>query len=296
MLALRLYYFIGKKSRRSIVILHLLSNTNTYTHTLHLHAHVLRPLWVCTATRSVFVREGKAITHLMPNDAKLVDSEDEEDGVIDSSGEEKENGKEKEEEENNRSGKPPPESPKRGGWGDVSGNTKRSTASSDEDDSKRSSGGGGDRAPQKKKATKLKKGRRRSRDRGGSNNHRFDEEGSDEDGILHIPTLEEEDEDEETEQLPTVADAPKMLSLRIKSMSELNDMIQHSIRTASEGGADLGMLTKMLAPKSSLEEEDVEWDFGSLLQEVAHEINIDEEAKRKAKTDDDEPNGSGPLF
>ena len=66
-----------------------------------------------------------------------------------------------------------------------------------------------------------------------------------------IPTLEEEGE-EEVDQMPIVAPAPKILTLNIKSIQELDRDIKYSLPTASEGGIDLSALTQILAPQSSV--------------------------------------------
>lgn len=66
-----------------------------------------------------------------------------------------------------------------------------------------------------------------------------------------IPTLEEEGE-EEVDQMPVVAPAPKILTLNIKSIQELDRDIKYSLPTASEGGIDLSALTQVLAPQSSV--------------------------------------------
>ena len=66
-----------------------------------------------------------------------------------------------------------------------------------------------------------------------------------------IPTLEEEGE-EEVDQMPIVAPAPKILTLNIKTIQELDSDIKYSLPTASEGGIDLSALTQILAPQSSV--------------------------------------------
>ena len=114
-----------------------------------------------------------------------------------------------------------------------------------------------------------------------------------------IPTLEEEGE-EEVDQMPIVAPAPKILTLNIKTIQELDSDIKYSLPTASEGGIDLSALTQILAPQSSvcvslfpvlsdnkhtphtrqLKEDDKEWKFENLLQDVAQDMNKELEAAR----------------
>jgi len=97
---------------------------------------------------------------------------------------------------------------------------------------------------------------------------------NDESSIPVIPVLEEE---EEEEQMSTVAEAPKIRNLRVSSLSELDQDIKYSLPTATEGGIDLSLLTQTLAPQTSLMEEDVEWNFDELLQEVAQEVVADDD-------------------
>ena len=81
--------------------------------------------------------------------------------------------------------------------------------------------------------------------------NKSNDESSEEEPIMLIPTLEEEGE-EEVDQMPIVAPAPKILTLNIKSIQELDRDIKYSLPTASEGGIDLSALTQILAPQSSV--------------------------------------------
>ncbi len=162
----------------------------------------------------------------------------------------------------------------RSGWGTsptevgskISG-SKSDEESDDDDDSKR--------------AEKKKPRKRKSRFRKPSKRHGGGGDSSEEEPIMLIPTLEEEG-DEEVYQMPIVAPAPKVLTLNIRSIEELNRDIKFSLPTASEGGIDLSALTRSLVPQSSLQESDKEWKFESLLQEVAQDINKELEAIRIA--------------
>jgi len=241
----------------------------------------------------------------MPIDSKLFDS-DEDDGS--SSGEEKNNapnatkmneGKSPDGEEDDDF---PLKKPLQGGWSQVQPNKEESkNKEANEKNHSKGSESKRDNGPKKSAPREeKKKRRRRSRQKQEKADKHFAADGSDDDAMPHIPTLEEELDEDEEDNLPTVADAPKMLSLRIRSLAELDEDIKYTLPTASEGGVDLSALTKMLAPQSSLNEEDVEWDFKSLLQEVAHEINLDLEALRESsKVDEDdvvEPNTHFEAF
>eukprot|EP00938_MAST-03A_sp_MAST-3A-sp1_P000556 g556.t1 len=158
------------------------------------------------------------------------------------------------------------------GWGAETQSNSVTLSNANSDDE---SDGGSD----SKKQEKVKPRKRRSRFRKPSIRNKSNDESSEEEPIMLIPTLEEEGE-EEVDQMPIVAPAPKILTLNIKTIQELDSDIKYSLPTASEGGIDLSALTQILAPQSSLKEDDKEWKFENLLQDVAQDINKELEAAR----------------
>lgn len=64
-----------------------------------------------------------------------------------------------------------------------------------------------------------------------------------------IPDLEEEAEEDITKQ---VADAPKVASRKIQTMKELDSDIKYVVRSATDTGLNLSLLTKALSPPESV--------------------------------------------
>lgn len=157
-------------------------------------------------------------------------------------------------------------------------------------------------ATNKKVDKKKRRGRRSSKFRESGRRRQNDSDSdSGDDQVMAIPTLEEDDdEDGRADDLPLAAQAPKMMTLRVKSIDELNQDIKYFIPTATEGGIDMSLLTRTLAPQSSLAEVDEHWTFNGLLQDVAQDINREIEANARAaqkqREEDDKNEGPGALF
>eukprot|EP00941_MAST-03F_sp_MAST-3F-sp1_P000748 g748.t1 len=133
------------------------------------------------------------------------------------------------------------------------------------------------KSPMSEARKASKRGRRSARQRGRKmDDKHFGTGGSDSDDLIPvIPVLEEEEEEAE---LTTVAEAPKIRTLRVQSMIELDQQIRHTLPSGSSTGIDLGLLTKVLATQKATIEPDNEWVFEQLLQEVATELTAEEEA------------------
>jgi len=110
-------------------------------------------------------------------------------------------------------------------------------------------------------------------------NRHFD---NDDDEILVIPDLEDaEDEDITTK----VAEAPRNTQRKVQSMRELNFGVKNALQTQNSG-INLGLLTSTLSPPHLLTEDDLPWEFDSLLQTVSQEIQIELDAVEKSKEDE----------
>jgi len=81
--------------------------------------------------------------------------------------------------------------------------------------------------------------------------------------IMMIPDLDEDESEDITLQ---VAAAPRNLARRLQSLQQLDYDIKYTV--PSSGDLDLSFLTSSIVPPSMVQEEDVAWNFDSLLQEV----------------------------
>eukprot|EP00616_Rhizochromulina_sp_CCMP1243_P006961 CAMPEP_0118967784 /NCGR_PEP_ID=MMETSP1173-20130426/5130_1 /TAXON_ID=1034831 /ORGANISM="Rhizochromulina marina cf, Strain CCMP1243" /LENGTH=238 /DNA_ID=CAMNT_0006916811 /DNA_START=38 /DNA_END=754 /DNA_ORIENTATION=- len=94
--------------------------------------------------------------------------------------------------------------------------------------------------------------------------------------ILMIPDLDDEEND--AEDITTqVAAAPRNLARRVQSLQQLDHDIKYTV--PSGAGIDLSILTSSLVPPTMVREDDVLWEFDSLLQEVTHEFNAEVEKR-----------------
>jgi hypothetical protein len=113
---------------------------------------------------------------------------------------------------------------------------------------------------------------------------------NDDDGdIMIIPDLEEEQEEDITVQ---VAAAPKNLTRKVATLFDLDNDLKHSISSAA-GGLDMSLLTEKLVPPGKVQEEDVEWDFDTLLQSVTQEFHQEKEESEESNGDGNEENVDG---
>jgi len=110
-------------------------------------------------------------------------------------------------------------------------------------------------------------------------NRHFD---NDDDEILVIPDLEDVDDEDITTK---VAEAPRNTQRKVQSMRELNYGVKNTLQSQNVG-INLGLLTSTLSPPHLLAEDDLPWEFDSLLQTVSQEIQIELDALEKAKEDE----------
>merc|ERR1712046_345974 len=101
----------------------------------------------------------------------------------------------------------------------------------------------------------------------------------DDDSVIPIiPVLEEEAEEE---SLATVASAP-VEQRNLPTARQLSGALMHSIPTSTGTGTDMSVLTKALAPYETVQEVDELWEFDSLLQRVAIEMQEESEKMQRA--------------
>merc|ERR1711907_804476 len=87
------------------------------------------------------------------------------------------------------------------------------------------------------------------------------------DEILIIPDLDDDGGDNDQR----VAHAPRNFNRRIPTLEELENDVKAAL-PQSETGLDMTVLFKTLVPAPQVREEDVPWNFDSLLREVTEEI------------------------
>ena len=143
----------------------------------------------------------------------------------------------------------------------------------DDDDESRNTGwgnsGGGS-------SSKGKRDRDSAKHKSAAN---WDDDAEGNDAIMVIPTLSSEDEEDvKGPDKDAVAQAPQA-STMLPRTHELDEDIKSILPTATASGIDLSILTACLVPQNLILEEDEEWKFDELLQEVA--IELQEEAEDK---------------
>lgn len=122
----------------------------------------------------------------------------------------------------------------------------------------------------------------------------FDEAPADD--IVVIPDLED---DEQSEDLTVqVAAAPKNVSRKVPSLSELDAELRGVVSSSgvAAGGLatlDLSLLTCGLVPAACVTEIDETWDFDSLLQSVTQDFHAERDGS--ATLDDDEVTSGAAL-
>merc|ERR1719362_1088971 len=105
----------------------------------------------------------------------------------------------------------------------------------------------------------------------------------DDDAVIPIiPVLEEEAEEE---SLATVASAP-VEQRSLPTVRQLSGALIHSIPTSTGTGVDMSVLTQALAPYETVQEIDEHWEFDSLLQRVAIEMQEESEKIQRAMNED----------
>lgn len=100
------------------------------------------------------------------------------------------------------------------------------------------------------------------------------------DGILEIPELDADNDEDITRQ---VAAPPKLRSNRVQTIKELDHDIQFTLPTNNDKEIDLSLLTACLCSAEQVAEPQVLWEMDSLLAEVASEINQEVESLEKDK-------------
>lgn len=99
-----------------------------------------------------------------------------------------------------------------------------------------------------------------------SRNKHLDDD--DDDGIPMIRDLEDHEED----MARTVAAAPSLKSSRVPNIKELDALIEMSLPSASQVGADLTVLSSFLTPPAQVQDADTPWDVEQELAAIASEM------------------------
>jgi hypothetical protein len=100
------------------------------------------------------------------------------------------------------------------------------------------------------------------------------------DEILIIPDLDEEGGADADQR---VAHAPRNVTRRIPTLSELESEAVAAIPSSDANGMDLSCLQSTLVPLELLKEEDVCWTFETLLAEATDEVNGTQQPQPKPK-------------
>ena len=103
---------------------------------------------------------------------------------------------------------------------------------------------------------------------------------NDDDEILIIPDLDEEGGADADQR---VAHAPRNITRRIPTLSELESEAVAAIPTSDIEGLDLTCLQSTLVPLELIKEEDITWTFETLLSEATDEVNGTQQPQPKPK-------------
>ncbi|KAE8905102.1 hypothetical protein PF005_g16164 [Phytophthora fragariae] len=165
------------------------------------------------------------------------------------------------------------------GWGNET------TLASDEKE------GGGTHDPDATTGTSTSESKRVGRRRKGSEaagssggdrrnqKNRYFEEDDETTDIMEIPDLEEEER--EPDITTVVAEAPRNTTRAVQSLKQLDKDIKFALPSAQSHGVDLHLLTSALCPERAVYEEDEPWDFDTLLNDIAQEIQKDLDEKEE---------------
>ncbi|KAE8997372.1 hypothetical protein PR003_g19176 [Phytophthora rubi] len=165
------------------------------------------------------------------------------------------------------------------GWGNET------TLASDEKE------GGGTPDPDATTGTSTSESKRVGRRRKGSEaagssggdrrnqKNRYFEEDDETTDIMEIPDLEEEER--EPDITTVVAEAPRNTTRAVQSLKQLDKDIKFALPSAQSHGVDLHLLTSALCPERAVYEEDEPWDFDTLLNDIAQEIQKDLDEKEE---------------
>ncbi|CEG47642.1 uncharacterized protein PHALS_04790 [Plasmopara halstedii] len=97
--------------------------------------------------------------------------------------------------------------------------------------------------------------------------------------IMEIPDLEEEEREPDITTI--IAKAPRNTTRAVQSLKQLDNDIKFALPSAQIHGIDLHLLTKNLCPESAVLEDDEVWNFDTLLNDIAHEIQKDLDDKEE---------------
>lgn len=97
--------------------------------------------------------------------------------------------------------------------------------------------------------------------------------------ILEIPDLEEEEREPDITTL--IAKAPRNTTRAVQSLKQLDDVLKFALPSAQTHGIDLHLLTSVLCPESAVIEDDEIWNFDTLLNDIAQEIQKDLDDKEE---------------
>lgn len=100
------------------------------------------------------------------------------------------------------------------------------------------------------------------------------------DEILIIPDLDEEGGADADQR---VAHAPRNITRRIPTLSELENEAVAAIPALDTEGLDLSVLHSTLVPLELLKEDDIVWTFETLLAQATDEVNGTQQPKPKPK-------------
>ncbi|POM80959.1 Hypothetical protein PHPALM_1140 [Phytophthora palmivora] len=109
--------------------------------------------------------------------------------------------------------------------------------------------------------------------------NRYFEEDDETTDIMEIPDLEEEEREPDITTM--VAEAPRNTTRAVQSLKQLDRDIKFALPSAQTHGVDLHLLTAALCPERAVYEEDEPWDFDTLLNDIAQEIQKDVDEKEE---------------
>ncbi|XP_046860011.1 intraflagellar transport protein 43 homolog A-like isoform X2 [Xenia sp. Carnegie-2017] len=103
-------------------------------------------------------------------------------------------------------------------------------------------------------------------------------------GIDEIPVLPDLDDFQEEDLASKIAAPPSVQVNRVATYKELDsDLQKHSYLMTLDNEIDLKLLGKVLAPESTVLEEDRAWDWDRLFTEVSSELQTEWEMNRKTR-------------
>ncbi|KAL4162997.1 hypothetical protein KRP22_015112 [Phytophthora ramorum] len=109
--------------------------------------------------------------------------------------------------------------------------------------------------------------------------NRYFEEDDETTDIMEIPDLEEEEREPDITTM--VAEAPRNTTRAVQSLKQLDKDIKFALPSATAHGVDLHLLTSALCPERAVAEDDEPWDFDTLLNDIAQEIQKDLDEKEE---------------